>query len=191
MIVLRLVRGVVALVALAGLVAGVPAALWSLGSRFLPERLPTVDDVVVALTRPDDGSLLLGLLVVAGWIVWLQLTYSILVETTAQVRSRPQLRPDRSGYGRPGRSPPCSSAGSSRWPRRRPPHRPLAPSRRAPPTFPLPPRRRSRHPRPDRSTSSRRGTRCGTSRLACWGIRCGGARSFTSTTGACRPTVAG
>ncbi|MBW0116281.1 LysM peptidoglycan-binding domain-containing protein [Pseudonocardia abyssalis] len=98
MIVLRLVRGLIALVTLAGLVAGVPAALWSLGSPFLPDRLPTVDDVVVALTRPDDGSLLLGLLVLVGWIVWLQLAYSILVETAAQVRSLPMQRPDRFGF---------------------------------------------------------------------------------------------
>lgn len=98
MIMLRLVRGLIALVTLTGLVAGVPAALWSLGSPFLPDRLPTVDDVVVALTRPDDGSLLLGLLVLVGWIVWLQLAYSILVETAAQVRSLPMQRPDRFGF---------------------------------------------------------------------------------------------
>ena len=98
MIVLRLVRGLIALVTLAGLVAGVPAALWSLGSPFLPDHLPTVDDVVVALTRPDDGSLLLGLLVLVGWILWLQLTYSILIETAAQVRSLPRPRTDRFGF---------------------------------------------------------------------------------------------
>ncbi|MDN5749492.1 MAG: LysM peptidoglycan-binding domain-containing protein, partial [Pseudonocardia sp.] len=96
MIALRLVRGLVALLTLAGLVAGVPAVLWLLGSRFLPDDLPTVDDVVVALSRPDDGSLLLGLLVLVGWIAWLQLTYSILVETAAQIRSLP--RPDRFGF---------------------------------------------------------------------------------------------
>jgi hypothetical protein len=98
MTVLRLARGLTALIMLTGLVAGVPAALWLLGSPFLPDHLPTVNDVVAALTRPDDGSLLLALLVLVGWIAWLQLTYSILIETVAQVRSLPRPRSDRFGF---------------------------------------------------------------------------------------------
>lgn len=85
---LRIMRGLAALGALVALLAGVPVALWMLSRTFLPDHLPGLDDVTAALLRPDDGRLLLGLLVVVGWVVWAILAASIVAEAADQVRPR-------------------------------------------------------------------------------------------------------
>ena len=89
---MRLMRGLVALAVLAALLAGTPAALWAVGRPFLPTRIPTVDDVTTVLVRPDDGTLLIGLLVVAGWGVWATLATSVIGEVINRARTRGRTR---------------------------------------------------------------------------------------------------
>lgn len=82
-------RGVMAAVAMAGLVAGVPWAL----SRFvgwpLPAAMPSWSDISTALGDsyiPD--TFLTKALALVCWIVWVELVASLLVETVAVVRGR-------------------------------------------------------------------------------------------------------
>ena len=47
--------------------------------------------------RPDNGSLLMGTLLVIGVLVWAQLSVSILAELVAALRHRPGLRVELPG----------------------------------------------------------------------------------------------
>ena len=89
---MHLTRGLVALAVVIALLAGAPAALWAVGHPFLPTRIPTVDDVTSVLVRPDDGTLLIGLLVVAGWAVWATLAASIIGEVIDRARIGGRIR---------------------------------------------------------------------------------------------------
>lgn len=80
------VRGIGALLALAIVLVGIPVALVTVGADPLPNQLPSVDDIVGALTRPDDGSLFLGVLTVIAWAGWATFAVSILLEVPAQIR---------------------------------------------------------------------------------------------------------
>jgi nucleoid-associated protein YgaU len=85
-------RGIAALLALAVLVLGVPAALITVAPLQLPTRLPPAGDVASALTRPDDGHLFLAALTLLAWAGWATFTLSVLVEAVAQIRGLPALR---------------------------------------------------------------------------------------------------
>lgn len=74
-----------ALALLAGLVGGLPFALLMLGSAYLPSALPSWAEVTAALTGPNTGSLLLGLLVIVGWIAWAAFAVGVAVEVPAQL----------------------------------------------------------------------------------------------------------
>lgn len=80
--------GAAALLLLIGIVVGLPWVLMTLGQTLvdLPDRLPTLSDIITALTRPDDGSLIVIVLLAIGWAAWAFLTLSIVVETAAQLR---------------------------------------------------------------------------------------------------------
>jgi len=78
-------RGLAALVALGMLLVGVPAALWTLGRPWLPDHLPTVDEITATLSRPDDGSLFLGALVVVGAVAWACFAFGVLIELPTQL----------------------------------------------------------------------------------------------------------
>ena len=79
-------RGLAAGLALTALVVGVPLALVVI-ARTLPIHWPSSLSDVVA--TPDDGSLLLLALVVAGWIAWAVFTASVAVEAGASLRGIP------------------------------------------------------------------------------------------------------
>lgn len=81
-------RGTGALVALLAALGGVPWALATLGGPPLPAGLPTAAELVDALTRPDDGSLFLRTLLLAGWAGWAAFALSVAVEIPAQLRGR-------------------------------------------------------------------------------------------------------
>ena len=102
--VLRLVRGLGALAVLVTLLAGAPAALWMLGREFLPRRVPNLDDVTAALLRPDDGSLLVGLLVLTGWAVWAVLAWSTVAEVIDRARTGGRSPPATGVPLRPSRA---------------------------------------------------------------------------------------
>lgn len=88
------VRGVLAVLALAALLAGIPLVLLALGADPRTVRLPTLDRVRQLLTSPDDGTLLLAAVRVVAWAAWVVLVLSVLVEIKAAVtrRTAPTLR---------------------------------------------------------------------------------------------------
>lgn len=79
-----LVRALFALAALVTLLAGVPAVL--LGIGVLPDHLPGLDEITIALTSPDSGQLFLGAVTLIGWYGWLSFTVSVVLETSAALR---------------------------------------------------------------------------------------------------------
>ncbi|WP_162786880.1 LysM peptidoglycan-binding domain-containing protein [Janibacter anophelis] len=85
-------RGLIALVGILLILVGLPTALVVLGGNPLPSDVPTVDEVLRALTRPDDGTLLIGVITVVGWLVWATLALSFLVEIPAAIRGVPAPR---------------------------------------------------------------------------------------------------
>ncbi|WP_299956520.1 LysM peptidoglycan-binding domain-containing protein [uncultured Modestobacter sp.] len=87
-----LLRRLIAGVLLVAAVAGVPIALWELGGAYLPDELPSWEQVTTALSGPDTGALFLGLLVVIGWIAWACFTLSVTVELASQLRGLPPMR---------------------------------------------------------------------------------------------------
>jgi nucleoid-associated protein YgaU len=87
---MRLIRGLAALVVLALGLVGVPAALVVLVGNPLPTDLDW-DRIVGGLTRPDDGSILVGLVAIVAWIAWAVFAASVVVEIIA-VLSRQRVR---------------------------------------------------------------------------------------------------
>ncbi|GEA89068.1 LysM peptidoglycan-binding domain-containing protein [Cellulomonas cellasea] len=88
-----LARGLSAVLALVGFVVGVPLLLAVIAPLRLPQAWPTWDAIGEALLRPDEGSLLLGLLAVIAWMGWAAFTASVVIEAVASVRhvSAPSL----------------------------------------------------------------------------------------------------
>ncbi|MGW6130790.1 LysM peptidoglycan-binding domain-containing protein [Cellulomonas sp. NPDC055163] len=84
-----LARGLAAAAALAGFVIGVPLLLAVIAPLRLPQTWPTWTAVSEALMRPDDGSLLLGLLAIIAWTGWAAFTGSAVIEAAASLRHVP------------------------------------------------------------------------------------------------------
>lgn len=80
------VRAASALLVLAALVAGLPAALHALGGFPVPRRVPSWHQIGVTLARPDDGALFLGAVRWVSWLAWVIFTVSTVAELVAQVR---------------------------------------------------------------------------------------------------------
>lgn len=75
-------RAVLALLVLVVFVAGAPVLLWHWGH---------IDGALlrpVRWLRPDDGSILIGLVTLVGWVLWAVLAAMVLVEFWQQVRAR-------------------------------------------------------------------------------------------------------
>lgn len=85
--------GLVAILALVGIVAGLPALLLTIGANPIPTTLPGWNDLVGTLTAPDDGSVVIYLFTVAAWLAWAFLAVSIVVEVISRIRGirAPQL----------------------------------------------------------------------------------------------------
>jgi hypothetical protein len=84
----RAVTGLASLLALAALIAGLPAALYAVGGSPIPHAIPTWHQVTTTLGRPDHGTLLLAAIRWVSWLAWAAFTTSALVEVFAQVRGR-------------------------------------------------------------------------------------------------------
>ncbi|MDC5698074.1 LysM peptidoglycan-binding domain-containing protein [Intrasporangium calvum] len=78
--------GLAATLGVLAILGGLPAVLLAVGGA--PNRLPSLDGLVGALTRPDDGTLAVTAFVILGWLAWAVLTGSILAEAAAMVRGR-------------------------------------------------------------------------------------------------------
>lgn len=91
--------GLAASVAVLGIVLGLPALFLAIGASPIPDRVPTLDGIKNALLAPDDGTLVLGLFKVIGWVAWAFMALSLVVEAIARLRKvqAPQLP----GLGRP------------------------------------------------------------------------------------------
>ncbi|WP_157074777.1 LysM peptidoglycan-binding domain-containing protein [Janibacter limosus] len=87
-----LLRGLLSLIGIVLILVGLPAALVVLGGNPLPAEVPTLTQLVDALSRPDDGTLLIGIITVVGWLVWATLALSFVVEIPAAVRGVPAPR---------------------------------------------------------------------------------------------------
>ncbi|GGA67858.1 hypothetical protein GCM10011490_18070 [Pseudoclavibacter endophyticus] len=97
----RIARGMCALIALAGLVVGVPLALVALAGNPLP---PSPDALVQAITAPDlGGAFLMGTLVpLLAWAAWAYLTVGVALEGMAFAKDwRSAVR--HRGHRGPGR----------------------------------------------------------------------------------------
>lgn len=80
------IRGLVAVIALAAFVIGVPVALVLIAPVSIPQNAPTWDSVIGAMTQPDDGRLLLGAIQLIAWAAWAAFTTSVIAELVAAVR---------------------------------------------------------------------------------------------------------
>ncbi|WP_327591325.1 LysM peptidoglycan-binding domain-containing protein (plasmid) [Nonomuraea sp. NBC_00507] len=83
-----MMRGLVALTVLVGLIIGAPVALYVLAGSPLPSGLPSLQQILAALSRPDDGTLLVAALKITGWAAWAAFTAAVLLEVAARLRGR-------------------------------------------------------------------------------------------------------
>ena len=77
---------------LLALVAGVPAVLVAVSGWPVPHQLPTWEQVGQALLRPDDGTLLVNVLLAVAWVAWVVFTISVAAELPAVLRGRRSRR---------------------------------------------------------------------------------------------------
>ncbi|WP_199421657.1 LysM peptidoglycan-binding domain-containing protein [Actinotalea solisilvae] len=82
-----LLRGLLAAAAIVAFVIGVPAALLVVAPVRVPTSLPTWRGVIDAASRPDDGSLLLGVVTVIAWLAWLAFALPLVIEIASSVRA--------------------------------------------------------------------------------------------------------
>ena len=85
--------GLTATLGIAAVLIGIPATLVAIGANPIPDRAPTLDQVITALTSRDDGTLTLRVFAVAAWIAWAFLAATITLEVSARARgvSAPHL----------------------------------------------------------------------------------------------------
>lgn len=77
---------------LLALIAGVPAVLVTVSRWPIPHQLPSWEQVGQALLRPDDGTLLVTVLLAIAWIAWALFTISVAAELPAVLRGRRSRR---------------------------------------------------------------------------------------------------
>lgn len=98
----RIVAGIGALATIAALLAGVPLLLYALAGSPLPGALPAWNDVIDTLgSRGISDNLLIDILALIGWVAWLQVAASIVIEITAWGRGRPAPRMRLAGPAQP------------------------------------------------------------------------------------------
>jgi LysM repeat protein len=78
--------GAAATLLVGALLVGMPWLLLQTAGNPIPTRIPSAAEVAGWLTSPDDGTLALGAIRYAGWLVWLVLAGTVLVEIAAAVR---------------------------------------------------------------------------------------------------------
>jgi nucleoid-associated protein YgaU len=84
----RLFAGVAALIGTLILVAGMPAGLIRYVGWPLPDRLPSLEEISLALRSGIDPQLLINLLAVVVWVSWAQLILALVFEVAAAIRGR-------------------------------------------------------------------------------------------------------
>lgn len=86
-------RGLAAAIVLVAATVGLPWMFLTLAGSPIPGRLPGWEEITSALSRRDDGTLLLGFIKYLAWAVWLAWTALVLLESASQLRGRsaPQI----------------------------------------------------------------------------------------------------
>jgi DNA-binding SARP family transcriptional activator len=74
---------------LAGLTGGLPAGLYAAGGSPIPHAIPSVHQVMLTLSRPDNGTLVLAAVRWASWLAWAAFTVSVAAEAAAVLRGHP------------------------------------------------------------------------------------------------------
>ncbi len=82
--------GLVASMLLGALTVGLPTALLKLGADVVGPG--ALDSLPYRLTSPDDGSLLLLVVLVVAWLAWAMFTCSVVLEIVAVIRGLPTPR---------------------------------------------------------------------------------------------------
>lgn len=82
----RILTGLAALIGLAALMVGMPLLLWAIRDVGTLHIEWTFAGIWRALLRPDDGTLFLALLKLAGWITWAVLLASVVMEVAGRIR---------------------------------------------------------------------------------------------------------
>ncbi|PZQ52095.1 MAG: hypothetical protein DI570_24630, partial [Phenylobacterium zucineum] len=77
---MRMVKGLLALVGLAGIVVGMPVLLVAVHNLGAPRVGWSWQGLLQALMSPDDGTLMLTLFKAAGWVSWAILTTAVVLE---------------------------------------------------------------------------------------------------------------
>ena len=96
---MRFLRGLAALVALAGLLAGIPVALVIFGGNPLPDDL-SAQTLMRAFFAPASDRVLLGIVAVVGWLAWAGFVLSVAAEIVNLASGRRiQLRLPGLGVG--------------------------------------------------------------------------------------------
>ena len=88
---MRVLRGIAALIVLVGLLVGIPAALVVFGGNPFPTSL-SWEAVGQSLLRPASDRVLIGIVTIAGWLVWAAFAASVIAEI---VNTLPRPRPSR------------------------------------------------------------------------------------------------
>ncbi|MDN5914215.1 MAG: LysM peptidoglycan-binding domain-containing protein [Pseudonocardia sp.] len=94
----RIASAATAALAVAGILVGVPIALWWLGRPLLLRLSSFAGSPSDLILRPDDGTLLMGFLAVVAAVAWFVLAVSIIGELTAALAHRPPPRITLPGF---------------------------------------------------------------------------------------------
>ena len=81
-----MIKRAAAAATLLAILIGLPLTLITLGAD--PLAWPSWATIRSAITTPDDGTLILGILKGAAWLIWAALAVSIVIEAVARVRGR-------------------------------------------------------------------------------------------------------
>jgi len=87
-----LLRGLGALSLTVGVVVGVPAALSAQVGWPLPTRLPTIEEISLALRSGIDPAVVIKTLAVIVWVTWAQLVIALGAEVVASIRGKATRR---------------------------------------------------------------------------------------------------
>lgn len=86
MILRQRLTGLLASLAILGIVAGLPLLLITIDANPIPTALPHWDDVLRVLTTPDDGRAVIYVATLAAWLAWAFLAFSLLLEIIFRIR---------------------------------------------------------------------------------------------------------
>jgi DNA-binding SARP family transcriptional activator len=81
-------RGLIALITLTAMTAGLPIALYEFGGSPIPARVPSLHRIVFVLLHKDNGSLFFGAVKEVSWLAWLAFAVAVIAEAQAAARGR-------------------------------------------------------------------------------------------------------